>query len=445
MTQETQSFFERNAVIIKVSAIAFLTLVLLIPMELIRSLVSERQARQTEAIIEISSKWGFQQRLTGPILAIPYQTFDFDKESKRVNIEKHIGYFLPENLRIKGVMNPAVRYRGIFQVALYSSNLQFEGYFKKPVIDVNDKNYEVDYNGAFITIGISDLRGIKDIIKFKLNDAEMICEPGVKLISMIESGVTINSSMLPNPDIKDYEFSFNVSLNGSRSLSFVPLGKETTVSISSSWNNPSFDGSFLPEKREITEKGFTANWKVLELNRNYPQKWSDSELKMEDSAFGVSLLLPLETYQITERSMKYAILFIALTFTVFFFVEIMRKLKVHPVQYVLVGFSLCLFYLLLLSLSEQINFGIAYFIASAGIVIMIASYSKSIFRSNKLTLILASILTLLYGFLYILLQMQDYALLLGSVGLFIILASVMYLSHKIDWYSIGARAKDIAE
>jgi len=445
MAHENQSFTERNAVLIKVTAISFLSLLLLIPMAMIMSLVSERQTRQTEATTEISSKWGFQQRLTGPILSIPYETYDLDKDNKRVNIDRHMAYFLPDNLNVTGELNPEIRKRGIFEVAVYSSNLKVDGVFETPQLDISDRNYVVKWTDAFITIGISDLRGIKEDIKFKWNDAEMVCEPGVKIEKMIESGVTINKPLQSESTTKEYHFSFDLSLNGSKSISFVPIGKETIVKLTSSWTNPSFDGSFLPENRNISSSGFTADWKVLELNRNFPQKWNDSEVEFQSAAFGVSLLLPIETYQITERSMKYAILFIVLTFTVFFFVEIMKKLKVHPIQYVLVGFSLCLFYLLLLSLSEQIGFGIAYLVASAGIVIMIASYSKSIFHNNRLTAILSSILVLLYGFLYILIQMQDFALLMGSIGLFIILASVMYLSRKIDWYSIGGRAKDGVE
>lgn len=441
----SQSFFERNAVLIKVSAIAFLTLVLLIPMSMIQSLVMERQSRQMEATTEISSKWGFEQKFTGPILTVPFITYELDKDSKRVNINKHLAYFLPESLKITGKMDPDVRYRGIFQVAVYSANLKVEGTFKSPVVEISDRNSEILWKEAFITLGISDLRGIKQEIKFNWNNTEMVCEPGVKIRDMVKSGVTINKPFQGESNINDYHFSFDLALNGSRNLSFVPLGKETNVSISSSWSNPSFEGAFLPEKRNISSSGFTADWKVLELNRNFPQRWNDNEVEFESSDFGVSLLLPIETYQITERSMKYAILFIALTFTVFFFVEIMRKLKVHPIQYVLVGISLCLFYLLLLSLSEQIGFGFAYLVASVGIVMMIAAYSRSIFHSNKLTLILTSILVLLYGFLYILIQMQDYALLMGSVGLFIILGSVMYLSHKIDWYSIGSKSKERIE
>ena len=436
MTQKTQSFFERNAVILKVAAIGFLTLLLLIPMAMIQSLVMERRTRQMEATNEISSKWGYEQRLTGPILVVPYKTFEYDKESKKTIEIGHLAYFLPEELKVDGSLTPEIRNRGIFDVAVYSSNLKVEGFFKSPKIETSE-SIQVDWKGAFITVGISDLRGIKEAINFNWNGNSLVCEPGVKIANLVESGVTVNNPFQENLDAAEYRFSFNVSLNGSRSISFVPVGRETNVNLESPWGNPSFEGAFLPNDRKITESNFSASWKVLELNRNYPQKWIDNDVSLNNSAFGVELLLPVETYQITERSMKYAILFIALTFIVFFFVEMMRKLKVHPIQYILVGFGLILFYLLLLSLSEQMGFGLAYLIASFGIVTMITSYAFSIFKNIRLTIILAGILVLLYGFLYILLQMQDYALLMGSVGLFIILATLMYLSHTINWYAIG--------
>ncbi len=437
MTQKTQSFYDRNAVILKIAAIGFLTLALLIPMAMIQSLVMERKSRQREAADEISSKWGAEQRLSGPILVVPYKTFEYDKDSKRMVTVGHYAYFLPEELKITGNLAPDIRNRGIFDVAVYSSDIKVEGFFKSLVIESSESK-QVDWDGAFLAIGLSDLRGIKEAIRFNWNGSSLVCEPGVRSGGLVESGVTVNNPLRGGILVDEYRFSFNVALNGSQSISFVPVGRETVVAVKSSWNNPSFEGAFLPNSRTIAQSGFEASWKVLELNRNYPQKWIDSEVNLDESAFGVALLLPVETYQITERSMKYAILFIALTFMVFFFVEMMRKLRVHPVQYILVGFGLVLFYLLLLSLSEQMGFGIAYLIASFGIVAMITSYSFGIFKNWRLSAILAGVLALLYGFLYILLQLQDYALMMGSIGLFIVLGTVMYLSHRIDWYSIGS-------
>ena len=225
-------------------------------------------------------------------------------------------------------------------------------------------------------------------------------------------------------------------------MSIIPLDRETTAEIQSSWTDPGFDGAFLPAQREISGEGFKAGWRVLELNRNYPQAWTNRDINFGASAFGVNLVTPLETYQVTERSTKYAILFIGLTFVVFFFIEILRKLRVHPIQYILVGFGLSLFYLLLLSLSEHLGFGMAYFAASLGIIVMIAGYARSIFKDTRLALVMAAFLAVLYGFLYILIQMEDFALLFGAIGLFVILSMVMYLSRKVDWYVIGASQKE---
>lgn len=439
MLETTESFFEKNATIIKVAAIGFLILLLLIPMSMIQSLVMERRARQIEATNDISSKWGFEQRITGPILTIPYYTFDLNKENKRINIVKRFANFLPEDLRVDGEIEPEVRYRGIFQVAVYQSNLKINGHFAKPAVDIGTSNVEIDWKGAFISMGISDLRGISQAIDFAWNGDIMVCEPGVIDEKLLKSGITVNN-VISSPLSEKYSFSVQINLNGSKGLSFVPVGRETLVTLQSSWNNPSFDGAFLPATREVTEKGFSASWKVLELNRNYPQKWFDREVNLQNSAFGVSLILPIETYQITERSMKYAILFFALTFITFFFVEILHRMKVHPIQYILVGFGLTLFYLLLLSLSEHIGFGWAYLVASAGIIVMISSYSHSMFNSYKLTAIVAVLLSVLYGFLYILLQMQDYTLLMGSIGLFIILSGLMYISRKVKWYDLNEKS-----
>jgi len=442
MELHTQTFMERNMGLIKLATIFILAVMLLIPTAMIRSLVVERKSRQAEATSEIVSKWGNEQRITGPILAVPYYTYDLDKDNKKTNEQKQLAYFLPDGLTISGMMLPEVRYRGIFQVAVYSANIKINGSFNSLNLDLSGKYTAIDWKGAFLTIGISDLRGINDSISFSWNDSRLECEPGVKIGEMIKSGITVNNILEKEPKDESFTFSAEISLKGSRNLSFVPVGKETVVSINSPWSNPSFEGAFLPVSREVSDDGFSASWRVLELNRNYPQKWHGTTHNLDESAFGVSLLLAVDSYQIAERSMKYAILFISLTFMVFFFVEILRKLKLHPIHYILVGFGLVLFYLLLLSLSEHIGFGLAYIVASVGIIALITSYSQSIFKSNRLSLLLAVFLVILYSLLYILLQMQDYALLMGSIYLFVILALVMYLSRNIDWYSIGRRSEE---
>jgi inner membrane protein len=231
-------------------------------------------------------------------------------------------------------------------------------------------------------------------------------------------------------------FEFEIALKGSQTLHVIPVGKTTDVTMQSPWQNPSFGGAFLPTERNITDKGFTASWKVLHLNRNFPQQWiSSAAPNISDSAFGVELFTPNDGYQQTSRSVKYAILVIALTFMVFFFNEMLNKKRVHAFQYILIGFALCIFYTLLLSISEYLNFNWAYGIASAMTLGLVFWYSKSILGENRPAVIILLLMGLLYGFIFTIIQLEDAALLVGTLGLFVILAVVMYISKKIDWYA----------
>jgi inner membrane protein len=211
------------------------------------------------------------------------------------------------------------------------------------------------------------------------------------------------------------------------------------VNVSSPWGNPSFVGSTLPTRRSVETGAFSAEWKVLHLNRNFPQQWTGNQHGIAASAFGVKLLLPIDEYQKTMRAAKYAIMFIVFTFLAFFLTEILNRKVIHPIQYALIGFSLLLFYVLLLSISEQVAFNYAYAISSLSIILLIAGYTRSVLTSNIATAMIAGIMIVLYGFMYVLLQLEDYALLLGSIGLFVILALVMYLTRRIDWFAVGAK------
>lgn len=229
-------------------------------------------------------------------------------------------------------------------------------------------------------------------------------------------------------------FSLRLTCNGSTFLRVTPLGKTTEVQFTSTWPSPSFEGAFLPVKREITSAGFEANWKVLNLNRSYPQYFAGSMPGINESSFGVTLLLPVDHYQKTMRSAKYAVLFISLTFMVFFFIQVINHIRIHPIQYLLIGFALCLFYTLLLSLSEHIAFTWSYMIASAGIILLISLYAHATFKKWQLTLLLFGILCMLYGFIFTIIRLEDVALLVGSLGLFAALAVLMYVTRNIQWY-----------
>jgi len=288
-------------------------------------------------------------------------------------------------------------------------------------------------------VGVSDMKGISDSFTFLWDSEALASEPGVHVSDLFRSGFSVSVPVSTMKKGEENLFSIRIHLNGSRNLSFAPLGKETNVSMVSSWPDPSFSGAFLPADRKVTTDGFTASWKVLEFNRNYPQQWANQQVNIHDSVFGVSLILPVDNYQVVERSMKYAILFFAFTFMVFFFIEVLKKYRIHPLQYILVGFGLSLFYLMLLSLAEHLGFGLSYILASVGIISLITSYSKAIFKNNRLSAVMAGFLVFVYGLLFVLLQMQDYARLLGSFVLFLVLAVVMYLTLKIDWYGVNSK------
>jgi len=246
-------------------------------------------------------------------------------------------------------------------------------------------------------------------------------------------------------------FAYGLNLNGSTDLHFTPFGKTTTVQLASNWTAPSFEGAFLPDERVVSDSGFTAEWQVLQLNRNYPQQgvgrfvqssgqdntyFGTDPVRRMASTFGLKLLLPIDEYQKTMRSAKYAIYFILLTFLTFFFIEILNRKRLHPIQYLLVGAGVVLFYILLLSFSEHLSFNTAYWIACAAILLLITVYSFFMLRNRKLTVMVFGILIILYGFFYSILQLQDYALLMGSLGLLLILAAIMYLTRNVDWYGL---------
>lgn len=417
---------------IRLFIIAFLAVVLLIPSFLIQSLISERENRRDSVVDGISEKWGGEQVIIGPVITIPYRHW-YERDGK---VEQMIRYahFLPEDLNIKGSIDPEMRYRGIYKVIVYNSKLSISGHF--PAIDLNGfKVPPEDFlqEDAFVSVGISDMTGIKDFVTIHWNNNEYAANPGIESNDVLESGVSISPDFETD---KESQFNFELNVNGSSGLLFAPVGKRTNVHLSSGWPNPSFTGSFLPIDREVSTSGFRSNWQVLHLNRNYPQQWLGSNKEVPNSTFGVDLLLSVDEYQKTMRTAKYAIMFISLTFLTFFMIELLSQNIIHPVQYLLIGFALLIFYTLLLSISEYMLFKFSYLVASGAIIGMITIYSYGVLSDKLKSAIIFGVLIALYGYLYILLQLQDLALLLGSLGLFAVLAIVMYLTRNINWFDI---------
>ncbi len=437
------NYFEKQknritgSVSVKLMVVGFLTLLLLIPSGMIKRMIAEREARRDETVMEVTSKWGNAQTLCGPVLTVPFLTYANTRDG--VKVVRKLAHFLPETLNISGAINPEIRNRGIYKVIAYNTRLKFSGSFKSfdfTEWKINSK--DILWDESFVSIGVTDMRGINQDIVIEWNNEPLNISPGLKSKDIFSSGVTANS---PVKEHATYDFNFNLDLNGSHYLNFVPLGKETNVDVTSSWNTPSFDGSFLPDNRNVTDTGFVAHWNVLQLNRNYPQKWIDDEFNVDESEFGINLLFPVDTYQKAMRSVKYSLLFVALTFLVFFFSEVLSKKRIHAIQYLLVGTALVIFYSLLIALSEHTGFNLAYLIASISIISLITMFTHSIFQKKLITISIIIVLAALYTFLYVILQLSDYSLLFGNIGLFLVLALVMYFSRKINWYG-GINSKN---
>ena len=431
--------FIRNSATIKVASIGFLVALLLIPTSMISGLVRERSSTRDEVIQEISQKWGGRQVITGPFLCVPFESTEMEKNGKSKSRILHVN-ILPESLQISGQIVPHIRYRSIYEAVLYQTQIDISCRFSLPKPDQLSVPVEkIFFDKATFSIGVTDMRGIKENITIQFNDQIFKGGPGLKTTDIAASGVSCVIPLLSS-SLK-LDFNTKLSLNGSQELQFIPVGEITSVQLTSEWTSPSFKGAFLPENPTLTDKGFSANWHILHLNRNFPQFWVGNQYQVHGSAFGLKLLVTADVYQKLTRIVKYALMFIIFTFSAFFLSEIIHQKRVHPIQYMLIGFAIVLFYALLLSISEHLNFNLSYALSALAITIIITGYSKAILRSYYFALTVFGIMVTLYGYLYIVLQLADYALVMGCIGLFLILATIMYITRKIDWYSLNEDMK----
>jgi inner membrane protein len=414
-----------QSITLKLALLAFLGIVFLIPLQLIKEVINERQLNGQKVMKEISDQWAAKQCFAGPVLNIPVRTIPSEKDEKPVIKIWHV---LPENLVINGEIKPEIRYRGIYKSVVYDSELMIDGVLTVPEADAL-KNHEILWNEAYYTIGISDNRGLKGKIIMKIDLAELEAEPGVRDNDLFQSGISFDApGLVPG---KKITIALNLFLSGSEGLLLTPLGKTTTGHLHSDWTSPSFNGSFLPLKRDINEKGFSAEWEVTHLNRNFPQSWTGNAFHPMESAFGVDLFQPVDHYQKSWRSARYGLLFIALTFLVLIFLEITGKESIHIFHYFLVALGIVLFFSLLNSLSEQIGFNLAYLVSSLATIVMITFFIRGLFLKKKRAFIVFGILSVLYSFIFVLLTLNDYAYLAGNIGLFILLSVVMILSARL--------------
>ena len=423
------SIWQKSKLLIKGLLIGLLVLLLLIPSFFVQNVISEREARQREAFTEVSSKWANRQNITGPVLVLPYTENAVGDKGQPLVLKK-LSYILPDNLNVESIAVPEERHRGIYQVMLYSAETKISGEFASiPLQQLKIDPAQVLWNEAYVCMSLADSKGLKEEIKLQWNDSIVTLNPSLVDNGVMKEGFTAPVTAAAGRPIR---FSSTIKINGSEQLLFTPVGKVTTVKLSSSWPDPSFTGGQLPDHR-ISDTGFVATWKSLAHTRTYPQAWKETSCNLQSASFGADLFIAVNGYQKTMRSVKYAILCILLTFAAFFIIETVNKKSVHPFQYALIGLALILFYTLLLSFSEYTGFNTAYVIASIATVGLIAWFVRGIFQSSNLTTLLAVVLALMYSYIFTILQLQDYSLLLGSVGLFLTLAVIMHFSKKIQW------------
>ena len=420
---------------LKVFIIGAIAIALLIPKFMILGLIQERQKTAEVTTHEVMQKWSLAQIVRGPVLSVPYIERTFNKDGKEITENIRKCYLLPKTLNIKGEVFPQERKRSIYETVVYESDVNISGQFD--ISDFNSLKIPSDnvlWEKAKILVAISDLRGINDRITFTWNDSTFAFTPGMENPLVGRNGISLPIQSLSMEDFPG-NFHFTLNLKGSESLNFAPLGETTEVTLHSKWNDPGFVGNFLPAEHNINKDGFTARWKVLNFNRNFPQEWKNDEYRVTEADFGVKLVTVADHYQKSSRSAKYGILIILFVFLSFFLNEIITKQKVHPFQYILVGFSILIFYLLLLSISEQLGFNLAYLLSAVAVIIMVLFYSRTFLKKWSNSIIQTLILTFSFGFIFVLMQLETYALLVGSIGLFVVLALTMFFTRKINWYN----------
>lgn len=431
--------------IMKVIMISILALLLQAPISMISSTINERQVRNNQAADEIASKWGREQSIIGPFLTVPFerevvkvQQSNGFPESRQSTVVVEYAHFLAEDLRIDGKTENLFKHRGIFEIPVYKLALNLSGKFSRPDFsDLGVTPIKILWEKACLTLLISDTRAITDRAILVWNNDKIDFQP--KSTEFMATSKGIQVVLKDKLDSDSFSFSCSLSLQGSHGLFFAPMGRNTTATMESNWPSPSFQGNWLPTEQTIDNNGFRAVWQVASLGRNFSQHWIDNPKTGQQTIkelFGVNFIHPIDTYRMVERSVKYQFLFLALTFITLWLFEVLAKVRLHALHYLLVGGGMCLFFLLELSLAEHVGFLTAYLLAASAIISLESCYCLAILKSPMRSVILGTFIALLYGYLYTLLVNQDYALIAGSISLFLLLATIMYLTRRVDWFSI---------
>jgi inner membrane protein len=433
-----------------------LILALMIPMLFVWLLVEERERRASDVRGEVAREWGESQFINGPVLIIPYtvKVVFTDKDGKQTEtVQDRLAVFMPQALNISGKATTKVLHRSIYDVPVYTGILELKGRFEAPDFsEVAPDADTVRWKDAILAVAISDVSGLKSATAVTIDGTTqlpfepslgVLGERGIHMRLADATGLFTATPGTTADALQGFTFAFGLTLNGTSGISFAPVARDTVVGFSTDWPHPSFTGAFLPNDRVINPAAFSARWQVPHLARSVPQAWTlvtQSELQMSPYKFGVDFIVPVDFYQLVTRAAKYSTMFLATAFMAVFVIELRSTRKVHAVQYMFVGLAMAFFYVLLISFAEQIGFGWAYLIAAGATSGLISLYVGRVQASLFKGFVMLLVLTAIYALLYLILQLEDYALLAGAIAGFLMLAAVMFGTLKVNWSGEPARA-----
>jgi len=438
---------------VKFFIIGVITLLLLVPSLLVWGLVEERADRAETVARSIAQGWGDQQAINGPYLVVPYTIEERSKKDVNLftTVVRH-AIFSPASTSMEADVTVEERKKSIYSVPLFHLKSNLKGRIDEPDLSsIVDSGGTPDLNKSFLAIGISDSAGFRSEVMIKMGNAP--AEPFRPGLSGLANTAThnLNGSIRPNgtkfrgrsggihfdlnrEQIRNgFDFEIDMALNGSRNLAVIPNAKNTKLKIKSNWPHPGFDGRFLPETRDITDEGFTAQWTVPDLARGIDAVWLSSSLPFTGSNMQINFVEPLKFYQVVSRTLKYSIAFFALIFLAVFILELMGKRAIHWIQYILVGLAMVVFYIVLLAFAEHVGFTIAYIISATATTVLVAWYVGDSLGQRHSVWIMGAIMGILYTIIFLILKEQEYALLAGSIIAFLAIAATMVLTRSVDW------------
>lgn len=430
----------------KVLGIGVLALLMTIPLMQVRGLVSERQQLRKAAIAQIAQGWGGRQVLGGPVLVVPTLRQVTPAGATAPQWQAGSESMLADALKMDVAMTVAKRGYGIYTAPVFVATVKLGTQFRAQDIAQFRRDSDAPWQAgkAELRLAVGDLRGLQEVGELHINGQPARFESSAERLGPWPNVVVpLDLDALGDQPI---DVQVTLKLAGTEALQLLPLARATDVTMRAPWDDPSFVGAALPLEHKIDAAGFNAHWHLLDLNRSYGQHWTDTDSDMKaalrTSAFGVQLYQPVDVYQRNVRAGKYGLLFIAMTFVAFFLFEVLKRLRVHPVQYLLVGAALATFYVVLLALSEQIGFGRAYALAATAVAVLVGGYAMAVLRARRAGALLGGVLGLIYAMLYGLIAAEQYALLIGALVLLAMVGLMMYLTRRIDWYAYAPTSSE---